>query len=86
MKVSQLIKRLNKIVEANPENAEVEIKWWDGFRGHFAIGDGNPVQLFYYPFMKKTICVLNAVDGTPSCYVAVSDKGYKHNDGRTVDC
>ncbi len=80
MKVRQLIKRLNDIVTANPDNAEIEIKWWDSRYGYFAQGDCWPVQLFYYPLMKKTFCVINAVDGPPGCYVAVSDRGRKNHD------
>lgn len=75
MKVNQLIKRLNELVETNPENGEVDIAWYDEFTGHLSHGDGRPIQLYYYPLMKRTICLLNAVHGAPGCYVAISDKG-----------
>jgi hypothetical protein len=61
MKVKQLIKKLNELVEANPDNADLEIKWYDDSTGRISHGDGWPIQLFQNIYTKEIHCILNAV-------------------------
>lgn len=75
MKVKDLISRLNKLVEENPENADAEVRWYDGYSGRLCRGDGWPVQLFRNIYNKELSCVLNAVQYPPAYGMkAVSDK------------
>jgi hypothetical protein len=80
MTVGQLINRLQKLVEANPENENISIRWYDEFSGHMCYGDGRPVQLICNLLTKEKYCILNAVDGPPGCCAAISDKGKKENE------
>ena len=75
VKVKQLIKNLNELVESNPSNADLEIKWYDDLDGHIAHGDGWPIQLFSNIYTKEIFCVLNAVHNPPAFgLVAISNK------------
>ena len=87
MKVKQLIQKLNELVEANPENAELDVRWYDEALGHTSSGDGWPIQLFRNVYSKQIYCVLNATYNPPAFgLVAVSNKHEKYNDSRTIDC
>jgi hypothetical protein len=61
MKVEQLIDQLNNLVEANPNNADLEVRWYDDSTGRIAHGDGWPIQLVQNIYTKDIFCVLNAV-------------------------
>ena len=65
MIVQELINRLNEIVEANPENANAEVKWYDEFENHISHGEGNPIQLYKRISNGEVQCILNTVDGNP---------------------
>ena len=76
MTVGQLIARLNELVEANPNNAKAEVRWWDDFEAHIALGEGQPINLYKYPFHNgdKIVCVLNNIDGNPDYGFAIPIK------------
>ena len=74
MTVQQLIDRLQKLVEANPENAGITVRWYDEFTGRMCYGDGRPVQLICNLLTKEKYCILNAVDGPPGHCAAIPDK------------
>ncbi len=78
MTVGQLVDRLQKMIEANPDNANIRIRWYDEFRGGMCFGDGRPVQLAQNHLTKETFCILNAVNGASGIYTMVSDKGVRN--------
>lgn len=87
MKVKQLIKKLNELVEANPTNAELEVRWYDDMTERISHGDGWPIQLFSNIYTKEKYCILNSIHN-PVAFglVAISDKHEKYNDNRTANC
>lgn len=87
MKVKQLIEQLNKLIEENPANADLDVRWYDDALGHISYGDGWPIQLFRNTYTKQISCVLNAVHNPPAFgLVAISNKHEKYDDSRTVNC
>ena len=66
MKVKELISQLNKLVEANPENAELEVRWYDDQAGRLCRGDGFPIRLFENVYTKEVRCILNALYDPPA--------------------
>ena len=87
MKVKQLIEELNKLIECNPLNADIDVKWYDSELKLLSYGDGWPIQLFRNTYTKQISCVLNAVHNPPAFgLVAISNKHEKYNDSRTVNC
>ena len=76
MLVKDLINRLNQIVETNPNNNNLEIRWYDQFERHISKGEGCPIRLFQNIYNGNIYCVLNAVDNPPAYGLkAISDKG-----------
>lgn len=65
MKVKQLIQKLNSLVEENPSNSEIEVRWYDDEKGRINRGDGLPIQLFENIYTREIYCVLNAVHNPP---------------------
>lgn len=85
MIVQELINRLNEIVEANPENASAEVKWYDEFENHILNGEECPIRLFQNIYNGEIKCILNAVDNPPAYGLkAISDKG-KNNETISVN-
>ncbi len=86
MLVKDLIKRLNQIVEANPNNAYLEIKWYDNFDGNLCkCCDGSPVRLFQNIYTGFKYCILNATRNPPAYGLeAISDKGQNINEIKKV--
>jgi len=83
MKVKQLIEELNKLIERDPRNADVDVKWYDSELKLLSYGDGWPIQLFQNSYTKKVYCVLNAMDNPPAFgLVAIANKRL---DERTFD-
>ena len=75
MTVNQLIKNLTKLVERDPRNGDVEVKWYDSELQLMSYGDGWPIQLFQNTYTKKVYCVLNAMDNPPAFgLVAIANK------------
>lgn len=65
MTVQQLIDKLTELVKINPDNANIEIRWYDDVKGHLHRGDGRPIQLYQNTITKNVQCVLNAVYNPP---------------------
>lgn len=75
MKVKQLIKELNKLIERDSRNADIDVKWYDDTEGFLAHGDGWPIQLFQNIYSKQVYCVMNAVDSVPAFgMIAIANK------------
>jgi len=75
MTVERLIEELNKLIERDPRNADIEVRWYDKTLGFLSHGDGWPIQLYQNSFTKKVFCVLNAIDNPPAFgLVAIANK------------
>lgn len=66
MTVKQLIAQLQKLVDTDPKNADLEVRWYTGAGGKLDGGDGWPVKLFKHIYTKSVYCVLNAVANPPA--------------------
>ena len=83
MIVKELISRLNEIVNANPENVNAKVCWYDDFEGHIALGKGSPINLYAYENDRKNIlCILNNIEGNPipGCLIPINDNGEPQDD------
>ena len=82
MKVRDLISQLGKLVEANPENADIEVRWYDVEAGHVCRGDGWPVKLFANVYTGEIRCILNALYDPPAFGLKPVSPNRKHAAGR----
>ncbi len=77
MLVKDLLKRLNQLVNTNPNNAFLEVKWYDSFSHELCkASEGLPIRLFKNIYTGFKYCILNATTNPPAYGLkAISDKG-----------
>lgn len=76
MLVKDLLKRLTQLVNINPNNAFLEVKWYDHFRHELCkAAEGLPIRLFENIYTGFKYCILNATTNPPAYGLkAISDK------------
>lgn len=62
MTVEQLIARLNEIVKANPDNAKLEVIWYDSNEQYPVNTDDLKIDVLMdnESFSKRLICMMNS--------------------------